>query len=230
MAYKSSTKRPTIPTPQHFYNFMNNLEQIFKNNKEWITSKLKDDPQYFENLSKGQDPDILYIGCSDSRVAAESMMGLEPGELFVHRNIANIVGNTDISALSVINYAIEHLKVKHVVICGHYYCGGVRAAMESSDLAIINPWLRGVRDVYRLHKEELNAIKDEEARYKKLAELNVQEQCINAIKIPDVQRAIRNRGLTVHGWVYDIRTGKIIDLKIDFEKTLESIMEIYRLD
>lgn len=206
------------------------INQIFKNNKKWIKANLQVDEKYFENLSKGQTPPILYIGCSDSRVTAEEMTGMEPGEMFVHRNIANMVINTDLSSQSVINYAVSHLKVDHVVVCGHYYCGGVKAAMQSADLGILNPWLRGIRDVYRLHKKELNAIQDEEERYKRLVELNVQEQCVNVLKTADVQKAYRSRGITVHGWVFDIHSGKLIDLKIDFQKEMEGIREIYHLD
>ena len=208
---------------------MKNIEQIFKNNQQWVAEKLNVDKNYFKNLSKGQNPDILYIGCSDSRVSAEELMGIAPGDAFVHRNIANMVPNTDLSSMSVIDYAVLHLKVNHVVVCGHYYCGGVKAAMQSKDLGILNPWLRNIRDVYRTHRVELNAITDEEQRYKRLVELNVQEQCINVIKTAEVQRAYRNRGITVHGWVFDVHTGKLIDLKIDFPKVLEDVMEIYRL-
>lgn len=205
------------------------IEKIFENNQSWMAEKLRLDPDYFTNLSSGQSPEILYIGCSDSRVTAEDIMGVMPGEVFVHRNIANLVPNTDLSAMSVIEYAIAHLKVNHVVVCGHYYCGGVKAAMQSADLGILNPWLRNIRDVYRLHKNQLNAIEDEEERYKRLVELNVQEQCINVIKTAQVQRAYRERGLQVHGWVFDIHTGKLIDLEIDFDKVLKNIMEIYNL-
>jgi len=207
-----------------------NITNIFNNNRQWVAQKLGKDPEYFKNLSKGQSPEILYIGCSDSRVTAEELMGIGPGEAFVHRNIANMVSNLDLSAMSVINYAVQFLKVNHIVICGHYYCGGVKAAMESKDLGILNPWLRNIRDVYRLHKTELNDIKDEEEKYKRLVEINVQEQCVNVIKTADVQKAIRERGLTVHGWVFDIHSGKLIDLKIDFEKILSGIREIYHLD
>lgn len=206
-----------------------NIKQIFENNSSWVKEKLNVDPSYFNNLSKGQNPEILYIGCSDSRVTAEELMGLAPGDVFVHRNIANLVPNTDLSAMSVIDYAVVHLKVNHVVVCGHYYCGGVKAAMESVDLGLLNPWLRNIRDVYRIHKKELNAIEDEEQRYKRLVELNVQEQCINIIKSAKVQKAMLERDMTVHGWVFDIGTGKLIDLNIDFRKILEGIMEIYRL-
>lgn len=207
-----------------------NIEKIFKNNQKWVEERLSIDANYFNNLSEGQNPDILYIGCSDSRVTAEELMGVSPGEVFVHRNIANMIPNTDLSAMSVIDYAIMHLKVNHIVVCGHYYCGGVKAAMQSQDLGILNPWLRNIRDVYRTHKDELNAIEDEDLRYKRLVELNVQEQCINVIKTAEVQRAYRERGLSVHGWVFDIHSGKLIDLKIDFSKILENIMEIYHLD
>lgn len=206
------------------------ISKIFENNREWVSSKLELDKNYFKELSEGQSPEILYIGCSDSRVTAEELMGAGPGEVFVHRNIANMVPNTDLSGMSVINYAVKHLKVKHVVVCGHYYCGGVKAAMDSADLGILNPWLRNIRDVYRLHKDELNAIEDEEARYKRLVELNVQEQCVNVIKTAEVQMAYNSRGISVHGWVFDIHSGKLIDLNINYEKVMKDIMEIYHLD
>ena len=207
-----------------------NIKQIFKNNQTWVQKKLKIDSNYFKNLSEGQNPEILYIGCSDSRVSAEEIMGISPGEAFVHRNIANMIPNTDLSAMSVIEYAVSHLKVNHVVVCGHYYCGGIKAAMQSEDLGILNPWLRNIRDVYRIHKKELNAIEDEELKYNRLVELNVQEQCLNVIKTAAVQRAFRERGITVHGWVFDIHTGNLIDLRIKFSKLLDNIMEIYHLD
>ena len=206
-----------------------NIEQIFNNNKKWIADKLRVDDNYFKKLSEGQSPEILYIGCSDSRVTAEELMGVKPGDVFVHRNIANMVPNTDLSAMSVISYAVSHLKVNHVVVCGHYYCAGVKAAMQSADLGILNPWLRNIRDVYRIHKDELDSIKNTEAKYKRLVELNVQEQCVNVLKTPDVQKAYKDRCITVHGWVFDIHSGKLIDLKIDFGKILEGIMEIYRI-
>ena len=208
---------------------MDSIEQIFANNKKWIAGKLALDPAYFENLNKGQNPEFLYIGCSDSRVTAEDLMGVQPGEVFVHRNIANMVISIDLNVMSVINYSVRHLKVNHIIVCGHYSCGGIKAAMQSVDLGILNPWLRNIRDVYRLHKDELNAIADEQARYNRLVELNVQEQCVNLIKTASVQQAYRERGLMVYGWVFDIHTGKLIDLKIDFPKILEDIMEIYRL-
>src|SRR5690606_1183820 len=163
-------------------------------------------------------------------VTAEERRGAKQGDIFVMRNISNMVSNLDLSAMSVIDYAVNILKVKNIVICGHYGCGGVKAAMQSKDLGILNPWLRNIRDVYRLHREELNAIENEENKYKRLVELNVQEQCVNVIKTANVQIAVRQKKLSVHGWVMDMGTGKLIDLKIDFEKVLEGIMEIYHLD
>jgi carbonic anhydrase len=154
---------------------MDKFEQIFKNNETWVADKLEKDPEYFHNLVKGQSPDFLYIGCSDSRVTAEDLMGVQPGEVFIHRNIANMVVSIDLNVMSVINYAVKHLKVKHIIVCGHYACGGVKAAMQPADMGILNPWLRNIRDVYRTHKDVLNAITDEPARYDKLVELNVQE-------------------------------------------------------
>ena len=206
------------------------LNKVFSNNKEWIKDKLSGDADFFDKLGKGQNPELLYIGCSDSRVTAEELMGMGPGEVFVHRNIANMVISIDLNVMSVVNYAVDHLKVGHVVVCGHYACGGVKAAMQSADLGILNPWLRNIRDVYRLHKKELNEIDDEDRRYDRLVELNVQEQCVNLIKTAAVQKAYRDRGLRVYGWVFDVRTGKLIDLNIDFEGILDNIMEIYRLD
>lgn len=207
-----------------------NLDKFFKNNEKWIKEKLELNPNFFDDLGRGQNPEILYIGCSDSRVTAEELMGCGPGDVFVHRNIANMVISIDLNVMSVVNYAVEHLKVKHVVVCGHYGCGGVKAAMQSADLGILNPWLRNIRDVYRTHKRELNTIKDEEKKYERLVELNVQEQCVNLTKTAAVQKAARERGLKVYGWVFDIHTGKLVDLKIDFDIILENIREIYHLD
>lgn len=208
---------------------MDLIENIFKNNEQWVINKLSLDASYFTKLAKGQSPEILYIGCSDSRVAAEELMGVGPGEIFVHRNIANMVISIDLNAMSVINYAVQQLKVQHVILCGHYGCGGVKAAMQPVDLGILNPWLRNIRDVYRMHRDELDAFTDEEQRYKRLVELNVLEQCTNLIKTAAIQKAYKERNLKVHGWVFDVQTGKIIDLKIDFVAILNSIMEIYKI-
>lgn len=205
------------------------IKQIFENNKKWVVKQLEMDEYYFEKLSKGQSPEFLYIGCSDSRVSAEELMGLDPGEVFVHRNIANMVPNTDLNSMSVINYAVVHLKVNHIVVCGHYGCGGVHAAMQQSDLGILNPWLRNIRDVYRIHQKTLDKITNEEEKYKRLVELNVQEQCVNVIKTAEVQRAIRKRNLKVYGWIFDIHTGKLIDLNINFTEILRDITKIYKI-
>lgn len=205
------------------------IEDIFKNNKKWVASKLELDENYFHELSKGQNPELLYIGCSDSRVSAEELMGVQPGEVFVHRNIANMALSLDLNVMSVLNYAVNHLKVNHVVVCGHYGCGGIKAAMEPLDMGILNPWLRNIRDVYRIHNEELNTITDKDEKYKRLVELNVEEQCINLIKTAAIQQANRDRNLQVHGWVFDIHSGNLIDLKINFEEKLKDIMKIYSL-
>ena len=206
------------------------MDAVFSKNEKWIANKLEKDANYFKNLDKGQSPEMFYIGCSDSRVAAEEMMGAGPGEMFVHRNVANMVTSIDLNVMTALNYAVAQLKVKHVVVCGHYSCGGVKAAMEASDMGILNPWLRNIRDVYRIHKDELNAIKEEKAKYDRLVELNVQEQCINIIKTAVVQKAIVEYDLKVHGWVFDIHSGKLIDLKMDLKKEMESIQEIYNLN
>jgi carbonic anhydrase len=205
-------------------------EQIFDNNRRWAEGKRMQDPEYFVTLSKEQKPDYLYIGCSDSRVPADVIMGVEPGDVFVHRNIANVVANTDLNAAAVIEYAVVTLEVKHIVVCGHYNCGGVKAAMQARDLGILNPWLRNIRDVYRLHKDELNAISEEAKRYARLVELSAIEQCINVVKTAAVQQSYARRGHPlVHGWVFDMRTGLIKDLEINFEERLREIQEIYNL-
>ncbi len=204
------------------------INDIFENNRRWAAAKMADDPDFFSRLAGGQSPSMLYIGCSDSRVTAEEVMGVCPGDVFVMRNIANIVSSTDMSAMSVIHYAVTSLKVRHVVICGHYCCGGVEAAMNPEEGGILNPWLRTIRDVYRLHQTELDAIDDRTARLRRLIELNVQEQCVNIIKTPDIQRAWKEGRTEVHGWVFDIETGLIRDLEIDFDSILKRIMKIYR--
>jgi carbonic anhydrase len=204
--------------------------QIFENNAKWISEKKAGNADFFRHLSEGQSPEILYIGCSDSRVTAEDITGTQPGQMFVHRNIANLVPNNDNSSQSVIEYAVAYLKVKHIVVCGHYFCGGVKAAMQNKDLGVLNPWLRNIRDVYRLHKHELNMLTSDDQRYNRLVELNVQEQCTNVIKTAVFQKAyLRDKYPLVHGWVFDVSTGRLIDLKIDFPKILASIQEIYNL-
>ncbi len=202
---------------------------VFENNEKWIKAKLSTDADFFKKMAQGQSPEVLYIGCADSRVTAEEIMGAEPGEVFVHRNIANMVISIDLNVMSVINYAVDFLKVKRIVVCGHYGCGGVLASMQAADLGILNPWLRNIRDVYRIHREELNAISDEKKRSDRLVELNVREQCINVIKTAAFQKANKERGLSVHGWVFDMSNGKLADLDIDFTAKLKDIQEIYNL-
>lgn len=205
-------------------------EQLFANNRRWVSEKKAADPRYFEKLATEQRPDYLYIGCSDSRVPANDIMGVEPGEVFVHRNVANVVAAIDLNAASVIEYAVVHLNVKHIIVCGHYNCGGVKAAMQPLDLGLLNPWLRNIRDVYRIHADELEAIKDQAARYDRLVELNVIEQCVNIIKTACVQHAYLKTGApVVHGWVFDLVNGVLKDLEIDFEGRLKAIQQIYNL-
>ncbi len=205
-------------------------DEIFENNRKWAEQKLRAEPDFFDKLSLDQTPEYLYIGCSDSRVSAEEMMGMAPGQVFVHRNIANLVNTVDLNASSVVKNAVEQLHVKHIIVCGHYNCGGIKAAMQPLDLGLLNPWLRNIRDVYRLHREALDAITDSQMRYNRLVELNVQEQCINIIKMASVQkRYIREHFPVVHGWVFDLHTGHIKDLNIDFENILRDIQQIYDL-
>ena len=205
-------------------------KNIFENNQKWIEEKLGQDADFFKKLAEGQAPEYLYIGCSDSRATAEELMGMRPGEVFVHRNIANVVNTLDMSSTAVIQYAVQHLKVKHIIVCGHYGCGGVKAAMTPQDFGLMNPWLRTIRDVYRLHQAELDAIEDEQKKYDRLIELNVQEQCINVIKMAVVQeRYILDHYPIVYGLVFDLKTGKLIDLEIDFEKILKDIQKVYDL-
>ncbi len=209
---------------------MTPYDKLFENNEKWIREQTDRDKAFFKHLAAHQDPDYLYIGCSDSRVTAEEIMGVGPGEVFVHRNVGNLVNNVDLNVMSVINYAIQHLHVKHIIVCGHYNCGGVQAAMRARDLGLLNPWLRGIRDVYRLHKTELNAIADDHKRYDRLVELNVEEQCVNIIKTAALQLSVKRTGFpVVHGWVFDLHSGRIKDLHIDFDRILKGIMEIYDL-
>ena len=209
---------------------MENYRKLFANNLKWVQEMKSKDADFFEKLARDQTPEYLYIGCSDSRVPANEIMGLEPGDVFVHRNIANLVNNSDLNVLSVINYAIVHLKVKHIIVCGHYNCGGVKAAMIPKDMGILNPWLRNIRDVYRMHYTELQDIANEEDRYNRLVELNVLEQATNVIKTANVQKSYRATGYPiVHGWVFDLHTGVLKDLNINFEHILRDIQSIYDL-
>jgi carbonic anhydrase len=190
---------------------MYSIDKLILENRAWAAEKTADDPEYFERLAHLQTPDFLWIGCSDSRVPANEITGTQPGEIFVHRNIANMVIHTDVNLLSVLEYAVTHLKVKHVIVCGHYGCGGVKAAMTSHDYKqVLNMWLRNIKDVYRLHRDELDAIGDEEKRTDRLTELNVQEQVQHLAKTSIIQRAWRHEQRPqLHGWVYGLKDGLI---------------------
>jgi carbonic anhydrase len=203
-------------------------DRIFEQNKEWL--KQVKNKKFFAETSESQSPDFLYIGCSDSRVPANIITGLDIGDLFVHRNIANVVSNTDLNVQSVIQYSVEILKVKHIIVCGHYGCGGIQAAIKQESFGLIDNWLRNIRDVYRFYYNELEQIPDEEKKLKRLVELNVIEQCKNVIKTSYVQMSyLKNDFPTVHGWVYDMKTGELTDLDIDFAKTLAEIQKVYKL-
>lgn len=190
---------------------MESYEKLLLENKAWASEKTHDDPEYFNRLAHIQTPEFLWIGCSDSRVPANEITGTQPGEIFVHRNIANMVVNTDVNLLSVLDYAVNHLKVKHVIVCGHYGCGGVKAAATQTDLKpVLNMWLRNIKDVYRLNRDELNGIKNEEQRTDRLVELNVAEQVNNLAKTSIIQRAWKqNNAPDLHGWVYGLKDGII---------------------
>jgi carbonic anhydrase len=204
--------------------------KLLENNKNWVKEQLDLDPHFFENLSKGQTPDYLWIGCSDSRVPANQITGTEPGEVFVHRNIANMVVHSDMNMLSVLSYAVDVLKVKHIIVCGHYGCGGVIAAMKNQQFGLIDNWIRHIKDVYRYHHVELDAIVDENERARRFVEVNVQEQVHDLGKTSIVQNAWkRNQPLHIHGWVYDIHDGLIKDLNVTFTCT-KDLHKVYHLD
>ncbi|MBP7389827.1 MAG: carbonate dehydratase [Chitinophagales bacterium] len=183
-------------------------QRLLLENKAWAKGKVLDDPEYFERLVGIQHPEFLWIGCSDSRVPANEITGTEPGEIFVHRNIANMVVHTDLNLLSVLQYAVEYLEVKHVIVCGHYGCGGVKAAMNHHSLGIINKWLRNIKDVYRIHRDEISALPTEEAQTNRLVELNVKEQVMHLAETSIIQKAWKHHQRPhIHGWVYDLHDG-----------------------
>lgn len=190
---------------------MQSYEKLLRDNKEWAKEQVSTNPDYFYNLSLLQKPEFLWIGCSDSRVPADRITGTQPGEIFVHRNVANLVINTDVNLLSVLDFAVNHLKVRHVIVCGHYGCGGIKAAMTKTDYKyVLNMWLRNIKDVYRIHREELDAVKDDQVRYDRLVELNVQEQVMNLAKTSIIQRAWKYDKIPhLHGWVYGLKDGII---------------------
>ncbi|MBI1781113.1 MAG: carbonate dehydratase [Sphingobacteriales bacterium] len=190
---------------------MQTYEKLLLENKAWAAEVQQEDPEFFKRLSQIQTPEFLWIGCSDSRVPADKITGTQPGEIFVHRNVANLVINTDVNLLSVLDYAVNHLKVKHVIVCGHYGCGGVRASISNHDFKyVLNMWLRNIKDVYRIHRTELDAIKDDEQKTDRLVELNVMEQVFNLAKTSIIQRAWKNEQRPdLHGWVYGLKDGLI---------------------
>jgi carbonic anhydrase len=204
-------------------------EKLMNGNKNWVEKKLKENPHFFENLAKGQSPEFLWIGCSDSRVPANEITGTDPGDIFVHRNIANMVVHTDMNMLSVLDYAVNVLQVKHVIVCGHYGCGGVIAAMGSQQFGLIDNWLRHIKDVYRIYKE-LDSITDEKKRADRFVELNVMEQVLDLSKTSIIQNAWKkNNRPHVHGWVYDIGNGIIKDLEVTITNNSE-LPKFYQMD
>lgn len=208
----------------------NYYKSLLENNKEWVAKQLEKDPEFFEKLSKGQQPPLLWIGCSDSRVPANEIIGAPAGEVFVHRNIANMVIHTDMSMLSVLDYAINILKVKHVIVCGHYGCGGVQAALTNQHIGLIDNWIRHIKDVYRFHKDELNSIKDEKQKFDRFVELNVTEQVKDLAKTSIIQGAWESgQQVHLHGWVYDLKDGFIKDLNVNL-KNNHSLSDVYQLD
>ncbi len=205
-------------------------KKILDNNKQWVESQTAIDPEYFKDLSKGQNPPLLWIGCSDSRVPANEIIGAKPGEVFVHRNIANMVVHSDMNMLSVLDYAVNVLKVKHVIVCGHYGCGGIKAAMENNSIGIIDNWIRHIKDVYRLHKTELDAVKNEDDRFNKFVEVNVKEQVFDLAKTSIVQSAWKKgQELTLHGWAYGLNSGYVTDLNVNISSN-KDLDNVYQLE
>lgn len=205
-------------------------QKLLDNNKQWVKKKLAQDNDFFSRLSKGQTPPVLWIGCADSRVPANEIIGAEPGEVFVHRNIANMVVHSDMNMLSVLDYAVNVLKVKHVIVCGHYGCGGVKAAMGNQHIGLIDNWIRHIKDVYRFHAKELNAIEDETQRFDRFVELNVFEQVQDLAKTSIIQNAWeKEQEVSIHGWVYGVHNGLIKDLDITITDN-NRLADVYQLD
>lgn len=207
----------------------NYYNSLLENNKAWVANHIDKDPDFFKRLANGQQPPLLWIGCADSRVPANEIIGADPGEVFVHRNIANMVVHTDMNMLSVLDYAVNVLKVKHIIVCGHYGCGGVKAAMGNDHIGLIDNWIRHIKDVYRFHHEELDAISDEKARFDRFVEVNILEQVLDLGKTSIVQNAWKqNQPLHIHGWVYDVADGIIQDLNITLRDNVE-LDNVYQL-
>ena len=204
-------------------------KKILDNNKVWVENALEKDPNYFKDLAKSQTPPLLWIGCSDSRVPANEIIGAKPGEVFVHRNIANMVVHSDMNMLSVLDYAVNVLKVKHVIVCGHYGCGGIKAAMGNDSIGIIDNWIRHIKDVYRLHQNHLDSITDENERFNTFVELNVKEQVFDLAKTSIVQSAWKSgQDLSLHGWAYGLNSGFVTDLNVNFSSD-NDLDDVYQL-
>jgi carbonic anhydrase len=209
---------------------MEYYNKLLENNRRWVASKLEEDPRFFARLAEGQHPPVLWIGCSDSRVPANEITGTQPGEIFVHRNIANMVEHTDMNMLSVLDYAVNVLEVKHVIVCGHYGCGGVRAAMGNKQYGLIDNWLCHIKDVYRVHQKELESIADLRERENRFVELNVIEQVYDLSKTSIIQNSWQRRGSPyLHGWVYEIGNGLIKDLKVTVKENAD-VPDVYRFE
>ncbi len=204
-------------------------KKILDNHKKWVETSLALDPDYFQNLAERQTPPLLWIGCSDSRVPANEIIGAKPGEVFVHRNIANMVIHSDMNMLSVLDYAVNVLKVKHIIVCGHYGCGGVQAAMNNQSIGIIDNWIRHIKDIYRLHKTYLDGIENETDRFNAFVEVNVKEQVFDLAKTSIVQSAWKSgQELTLHGWAYGLNSGFVTDLDVNFSSDVD-LDEVYQL-
>jgi carbonic anhydrase len=226
----SPGKRPSHATCCDLLSDARAIEDLIEKNGRWREQKMRDDAEFFARTGKKQSPRYLWIGCSDSRVPAEEVTGLSPGDMFVHRNIANLIVSNDISSLSVIQFAVEHLKVKDIIVCGHYGCGGIMAAMANKQLGLLDNWLRNIRDICRLHQGELDSIADVNERSRRIVEINIQEQCFNIFKINMVQCHQAKYGYPrIHGLVYDINTGALKELELDYLKHLGGFHGIYRL-
>lgn len=208
------------------------IKRLLDGNKDYVRNKLEQNPEHFKELAKGQSPEYLWIGCADSRIPANEVTGTKSGEIFVHRNIANMVVHTDINMLSVLQYAVDVLKVKHVIVCGHYGCGGVNAALGNKSLGLIDNWLRNIKDVYRLHKDELDLIQDAEEKSRRLVELNVMEQVYNLSKTSVIQEAWKNNDNMpyLHGWVYDLEDGLIRSQNVMYGGQSDMDDSIYKFD
>jgi len=204
-------------------------KSLLDGNRKWVQEKIESDPEFFSRLAKGQSPEVLWVGCSDSRVPANEITGTKPGDIFVHRNIANMVVHSDMNLLSVLDYAVNHLHVRHVIVCGHYGCGGVKAAMSNQQFGLVDNWLRHIKDVYRLHTDELESIASEDARFDRLVELNVMEQVFDLSKTSIIQNAWKNKKQPViHGWVYSLESGLIKDLNVSLDSSSE-LPKIYNI-